>query len=99
MRLLENLTIYNDYEYRGGNYGKVIMLSDDVYEQLNRMKGLRESFSDVIRRLLKYRPKLTEVAESKTITVEDWEMVKEAFKVQKKMDEERKRDLLRSVCK
>lgn len=48
------------------------MLSDEVYEQLSRMKGPKESFSDVIKRLLKYRPKLTEVAGSKTITVEDW---------------------------
>ncbi|MEM3545986.1 MAG: antitoxin VapB family protein [Candidatus Bathyarchaeia archaeon] len=59
--------------------GKVVILSDDVYEQLSRMKRPGESLSDVIRRLLKYRLKLTEVAGSKTITVKDWERVKEAL--------------------
>ncbi|MBS7653435.1 MAG: antitoxin VapB family protein [Candidatus Bathyarchaeia archaeon] len=79
--------------------GKVVMLSDEVYEQLSRMKGPKESFSDVIKRLLKYRPKLTEIAGSKTITVEDWKKLGEVFKIQKDMDEERKRHLLRSIGK
>lgn len=47
------------------------MLSDEVYEQLRRMKRPGESFSDLINCLLKNRVKLTEIAGSKTITIED----------------------------
>lgn len=48
------------------------MVSDDVYERLKRIKRPGESFSDVIRRLLKYKPRLIEIAGSKTVTVKDW---------------------------
>ncbi|MCD6465007.1 antitoxin VapB family protein [Candidatus Bathyarchaeota archaeon] len=74
--------------------GKVIMLSDDVYKRLKMMKGPGESFSDVIERLLKYKPKLTEIAGSKTITIKDWRKVKESLKVREKLDEERRKYLL-----
>ena len=74
--------------------GKVIMLSDDVYKRLKMMKGPGESFSDVIERLLKYKPKLSEIAGSKTITIKDWRRVKESLKVREKLDEERRKYLL-----
>lgn len=45
--------------------GKVVMLSDEVYEQLSRMKGPKESFSDVIKRLLKYRLSLLRLLEAR----------------------------------
>ena len=70
------------------------MLSDDVYKRLKMMKGPGESFSDVIERLLKYKPKLTEIAGSKTITIKDWRKVKESLKVREKLDEERRKYLL-----
>jgi len=74
--------------------GKVIMLSDDVYKRLKMMKGPGESFSDVIERLLKYKPKLGEIAGSKTIIIKDWRRVKESLKVREKLDEERRKYLL-----
>ena len=47
------------------------MISDDVYEELKRLKGPNESFSDVIRKLLAgRRGKLSEIAGSGTITDE-----------------------------
>ena len=70
------------------------MLSDDVYKRLKMMKGPGESFSDVIERLLKYKPELSEIAGSKTITIKDWRRVKESLKVREKLDEERRKYLL-----
>lgn len=51
------------------------------------MKGPGESFSDVIERPLKYKPKLSEIAGSKAITIKDWIRVKESLKVRGKLDE------------
>ena len=59
----------------------------------------RESFSDVINRLLKHRLKLKEVAGSKTITFKEWETLKEAFKDQEKMDDAKREYLLRLIGK
>lgn len=77
--------------------GKVIMVSDEVYEKLKRMKKPGESFSDVIKRLLKDKPKLTDIAGSKTITKRDWQKIKEIFKDRDKLDELRRNYLLRLV--
>jgi predicted CopG family antitoxin len=70
------------------------MVSDDVYERLKRIKRPGESFSDVIRRLLEYKPRLMEIAGSKTVTVKDWEKVMAIFKDQEKLDDVRRRYLL-----
>jgi len=77
--------------------GKVIMVSDEVYEKLKRMKKPGESFSDVIKRLLKDKPKLTDIAGSKTITKRDWQKIEEIFKDRDKLDELRRNYLLRLV--
>jgi len=77
-----------------GYLGKVIMVSDEVYERLKRMKKPGESFSDVINRLLSYKPKLSEIAGSGTISLRDWEKVKEIFRERDKLDEIRRKYLL-----
>ena len=70
------------------------MVSDDVYERLKRMKKPGESFSDVISRLLNYKPKLSEIAGSGTISIRDWEKIKEVFKDRDKLDDVRRKYLL-----
>jgi predicted CopG family antitoxin len=72
---------------------KNIAVSDDVYELLSRLKLPNESFSDTIKRLAK-KPRLSEIAGSKTITKEQWVKVKEIFKRQEEYDTRRKRTLL-----
>jgi predicted CopG family antitoxin len=61
---------------------KNIAISDEVYKLFSRLKLTGESFSDTIRRLAK-RPKLSEIAGSKTITKKQWTTVKEVFSAQK----------------
>lgn len=79
--------------------GKVVMLSDEVYEQLRRMKRPGESFSDLINCLLKNRVKLTEIAGSKTITIEDWKSMKKIFRNRDKLDDIRRSYLLGLINK
>ncbi len=52
--------------------GKNIVVSDDVYELLRKVKLPGESFSDVIRRGLKQGTRLSDIRGSKTISKEDW---------------------------
>ena len=73
---------------------KTIAVSDDVYELLSKSKLPNESFSDVIRRALKRGMRLSDIAGSRTATREDWERVSKAFRVQMKLDEERRRQLM-----
>ncbi len=76
---------------------KTIMLSDDVYEALKKEKKPKESFSDVIRRLLeRKRPKISELAGKRTVTREEWLEVEEAFRDQRRLTD-RRRDLLLGV--
>ncbi len=54
------------------NMAKNIAVSDDVYEMLSRIKMRNESFSDVIRRLIRQRnisdiPKILSDREAETI--------------------------------
>ena len=63
------------------------MVSDDVYERLNRIKRPDESFSNVIRRLLDYKSKLMSVAGARTITVKELELVRKIFEKQEELDE------------
>lgn len=72
---------------------KNIAVSDEVYELLSRLKLPDESFSDTIRRLAK-KPRLSEIAGSKTITKEQWTRVGEAFKRQEEHDTKRRKSLL-----
>jgi len=73
---------------------KTIAVSDDVYELLRKSKLRNESFSDVIRRALRKGMRLSDIAGSRTVTKEDWERVTRAFRLQKRRNEERRRQLI-----
>ena len=75
------------------------MVSEEVYERLKRMKRPGESFSDVINRLLRYKPRLMEIAGSKTISIKEWEEVKKVLKDREKLDEVRIKYLLELMSK
>ena len=75
------------------------MVSEEVYERLKRMKRPGESFSDVINRLLRYKPRLMEIAGSKTISIKEWEEVKKALKDREKLDKVRIKYLLELMSK
>ena len=73
---------------------KTIAVSNDVYELLVKSKLPNESFSDVIRRALKKGMNLSDIAGSRTVTKEDWRKVTKAFKLQRKLNEERRKRLM-----
>jgi len=73
---------------------KTIAVSDDVYELLLKSKLRNESFSETIRRALKKGMKLSDISGSRTVTKEDWQKATRAFKLQKKLDENRKKKLM-----
>ena len=75
---------------------KNIAVSDDVYALLSRLKLPNESFSDVIKRFAK-KPRLSEIAGSKTLTKEQWAKVREIFKRQEEYDIRRKTSLLEGI--
>jgi len=70
---------------------KTIAVSDDVYEMLSKAKMKGESFSDVIRRLLK-RQKISDIPK----ILEDYEAkkIKELIEWQKEADLKRLKELL-----
>ncbi|HDD36866.1 MAG TPA: hypothetical protein ENF50_05330 [Archaeoglobus veneficus] len=70
---------------------KTIAVSDDVYEMLSKAKMKGESFSDVIRRLLK-RQKISDIPK----ILEDYEAkkIKELTEWQKEADLKRLKELL-----
>ncbi len=74
---------------------RTIAVSNDVYDLLVKSKLPNESFSDVIRRSLKRGMKLSDIAGSHTISGDEWEKVVKAFEPQKRMDEEKRKKLLR----
>jgi len=74
--------------------GKVIMVSDEVYERLKMLKKPGESFSDVILRLLSYKPKLSDLIGRRTITISEWNKVKKELKIREELDEIRRSYLL-----
>ena len=76
---------------------RTIMVSDEVYEMLKRMKLPGESFSDVIKRLLKRRGSLLDIAGSGTITDEGWRMLVEYKKEMAKADFERFKRILEAM--
>ncbi len=75
--------------------GKVIMVSDEIYEELKRLKRPGESFSDVIRRLLSRKSKLSDIAGRKTISKKDWDMLRKIFSSRNEMDRIRREVLLK----
>jgi predicted CopG family antitoxin len=66
-----------------------IALADDIYEQLNNMKRAGESFSSLIRRLLKTRASLSDLVGSSNMTVEEWSKMLDLKKKQALRDKER----------
>jgi len=76
---------------------RTIAVSDDVYELLVKSKLPNESFSETIRRALKKGMKLSDIAGSRTVTKEDWEKVIKASELQRKLDEERVKRLVRKA--
>ncbi len=65
---------------------KTIAVADDVYEMLVKAKMKGESFSDVIRRLLK-RQRISDIP--KILDEEDAEKIKKLIELQRKVDLER----------
>lgn len=51
---------------------KNVALADDVYNDIKRLKRRDESFSDVIRRLIKTRGMISDIAGSATLSLEEW---------------------------
>ncbi len=76
---------------------KTIMVSDDVYELLKKMKLPGESFSDVIRRSILRGSRLMDIAGTRTITKEEWGLVEAAAEGIKLADEEKRRKLLDAI--
>ena len=65
---------------------KTIAISDDVYEMLSKAKMKGESFSDVIRRLLKRRT-ISDIP--KILDENEAEVIKEIMRRQREADIER----------
>ncbi|MHA1593143.1 MAG: antitoxin VapB family protein [Candidatus Baldrarchaeia archaeon] len=53
-----------------------ITIADDVYNMLRRPKLPSESFSDVIRRLIKSRPKIADIAKMNILSREEAEKLR-----------------------
>ena len=70
---------------------KTIAISDDVYEMLSKAKMKGESFSDVIRRLLKRRT-ISDIP--KILNENEAEVIKEIMRRQREADVERLKGLL-----
>jgi predicted CopG family antitoxin len=73
---------------------KNIAVADDVYKELKRMKRRDESFSELLRRLIKTRGMISDLAGTATLTSEEWMKLKELSKEQAALDEDRSRTLL-----
>lgn len=76
---------------------KNIAVSDEIYDILSRMKKEKESFSDVIRRLIPSKTMLQDLIGRKTFSVQEWSQVEEAFRDQNELDKERKENLLNRI--
>jgi len=76
---------------------RTIAISDEVYEMLKKLKLPGESFSDVIKRLIKRGGRLSDIAGSGTITKEGWEELKKLREKRKKLDEERRKMLIEAL--
>jgi len=76
---------------------RTTMVSDEVYEMLKKMKLPGESFSDVIKRLLKRKGNLLDIAGSGTITDEGWRMLIEYKKEMTRADFEKFKRILKAV--
>jgi predicted CopG family antitoxin len=68
---------------------KNIAVADDVYDELKRLKRRDESFSELLRRLIKTRGAISDLAGSATMSTEEWMKLKELKKEQAARDKER----------
>lgn len=73
---------------------KNIALADDVYRNLKRLKRENESFSDVIRRLIKNRGEIADLAGSATLSLDEWLEMKKLKEEQAKKDQKRAEALI-----
>ncbi len=73
---------------------KNIALADDVYDQLKRLKRRDESFSEFIRRLLRTRANISDLAGSSTLSSEEWNDLIISRVKQAALDRERGKSLL-----
>jgi predicted CopG family antitoxin len=71
-----------------------IALADDVYKLLKNMKRAGESFSDLIRRLLKTRSNLSDLIGSSGLSVEEWCKMLDLKKKQALLDRQRIESLI-----
>ncbi len=73
---------------------KNVALADDVYNDIKRLKRRDESFSDVIRRLIKTRGMISDIAGSATLSIEEWMEMKKLKEEQALTDMERAESML-----
>jgi predicted CopG family antitoxin len=73
---------------------KNIAVADDVYKDLKRLKRRDESFSELLRRLIKTRGMISDLAGSATMSSEEWMRMKELKAEQAALDEEKSLSLL-----
>ncbi len=73
---------------------KNIAVADDVYKELKCLKRRDESFSELLRRLIKTRGTISDLAGSATLTSEEWMKLKELNEEQAALDEEKSLSLL-----
>jgi predicted CopG family antitoxin len=73
---------------------KTIAVSDDVYDLLRKAKVPGESYSDVIRRGLKRGLRLSDIAGSGTITVEQWNRTQKVLRTADQVNRKKLRTLL-----
>jgi predicted CopG family antitoxin len=73
---------------------KNIAVADDVYKELKRLKRRDESFSELLRRLIKTRGMISDLAGSATMSSEEWMKLKELKTEQAALDKERSLSLL-----
>jgi len=79
------------------NVAKTIAVSDEVYELLKRFKLPGESFSDAIKRAIKRGGRLMDIAGTKTITKEEWELVEKAMRKIRAIEIEKKKELIKKM--
>jgi predicted CopG family antitoxin len=73
---------------------KNIAVADDVYNDLKHIKRRDESFSELLRRLIKTRGMISDLAGSATMSSEEWMKLKELKTEQAALDKERSLSLL-----
>lgn len=73
---------------------KNVALADDVYNDIKRLKRRDESFSDVIRRLIKTRGMISDIAGSATLSLEEWMEMKKLKEEQALTDKKKAESML-----